>query len=220
MRLAQAMHAADLARAEAAYRKAAGGVPRPMHADWVWRPAPWTEAIACPDGAAPPDGTEWSAGIKFCHDAKAGASGAGTAPALLQAPAAAGAPAPFRVRVDCAGLGGASYASLVFGLPRAVLDGLGRGHVITLHTVIEPVPDVPVFARLNLRSGPNCPQIAKRLRLPAHRGPVLCEFDLHGIFPAVRGVDHIWCDLIFARPGAARVGIDDVSFARRPRARF
>ncbi len=218
--LRQALRAADDARAAAAYRAAAGDVPRPLHADWWWRPEPWTRPVSCPERPAPANGTEWAPQVKICHDAGTAAAGTAISAALVQTRGGGRAPAPFAITLDCAGMCDASFVSLVFGLPARVLDGLWRGHLIAMHAVIAPCPEVAVFARLNLRSGPNCPQIVRRVQVSAAGAPVLCEFDLHGSLPVVRGVDEIWCDLIFARPAAARIEIADVSFARRPRARF
>jgi hypothetical protein len=76
-----------------------------------------------------------------------------------------------------------------------------------------------VFARLNIRHGPNTETVVEELR-PADRpdGVFETEFDLGLLEMNPKKVTHAWLDVILDKPSMNVVTIHDISLTRRPRA--
>jgi len=208
--------AADHAEAARAYAAAGSDPPRPLHADRVWRPAPWCAPVRGLDGAAPSPGAEVAADTRLFHDlpdeARPGAR--------LRVAATADGPGPAGLMLEWRGFG-ARFLSLAIDLPAAACDGLGADHLIVAHLVLGLPPGVPANLRLNVVSGPNVVARAVRLRPPSGPGggALVAVFDMIDVAPP-RGVDRMWCDLVLSHlPDAGTVRIADLSMARRPRAR-
>jgi hypothetical protein len=73
-----------------------------------------------------------------------------------------------------------------------------------------------IFARLNIKHGPNIEQIVREL--PMMGEEVMVEFDLAYTKINEKRVERLWLDLIFEGPEMNQITLRDVTFSRRPRA--
>jgi HAMP domain-containing protein len=199
------LHAADnrLAKVQAT-------LPRPELADWVWRPEGWTLRMS-PAGQAPvQSGATVGGDVLLYHDCRK------SEVSLRQLPGHQGdEAAPWAMQCDVFGFDG-TYLSLVIELPLAAVEGLGPGHVLRLDTLIEAEKPVEIFARLNLRHGPNTEQIVREL--PPGERRIATEFDLAHSGINQRRVERAWVDLIFGRPEMNQLLLRDVVLSRCLRA--
>lgn len=56
------------------------------------------------------------------------------------------------------------------------IDGLKRGHLLRMSSIIEMEKPLEIFARLKIKHGPNTEQIVRELSL--HEADIVVEFDL------------------------------------------
>ena len=208
-RLAAALRQSDHTRADALFAAPArDGVPQPLLADWVWRPAPWRGAADLP--ASPGSGSALGGGVKLFHD--------GSDATRLMLGAAEGGPTPVPLDLNVVGFDG-TYVSLVVDLPAAALAGLSRQHLIGLAWGLRSDGALPiVFARINVVCGPNRFHAQQRLPRRDGGGAMLAEFDMLDLGINPRRLDAIWCDLVFSHPPPGTLRIDDLILYRRPRA--
>ncbi|GAA6180236.1 hypothetical protein NBRC116594_16740 [Shimia sp. NS0008-38b] len=125
--------------------------------------------------------------------------------------------APFGLRMDVFRFDG-SFLSLVIDMPPEAVAGLRREHVVRMDTIVEMEKPLEIFARLNIRHGPNTEQIVRELPLKAE--DIRVEFDLAYSNLNEKRVEKMWIDLIFEGPEMNQVVLRDVTFSRRPRAEF
>lgn len=188
----------------------AEGVPHPFFCDWAWRPALWSTPAALPTRGPLRSGTALGGEMTLYHDCSTPGL------ALAQMPnAPAPASGPYRLELDleqCAG----SFLSLALALPAAAMQGLARRHVIRLATRIETERPQEIFARLNIRHGPDSEQLNRLF--PLGDSEVAVDFDLALSHLAGRPVQRLWLDLILDRPLRNRVTLHDLTLTRRPRA--
>ena len=103
-----------------------------------------------------------------------------------------------------------------FELPDTAAKGLLRRHLVRLNTVVESERPVEIFARLNIKHGPNVEQIVREL--PLGEDDVTVEFDLAYTKMNEKRVERMWLDLIFEGAEMNQITLRDVSLTRRPRA--
>lgn len=195
-------------------RLARGGgvpaIPKPILADWAWRPELWSGPVTPPGLAAVASRTGFGAEAKIFHDCADSELTlrqiANVRPTDL---------APHGLRIDVFRFDG-SFLSLVLDLPAPGLHGLGAGHVVRLDVAVETERPLEIFARLNLRHGPNADEIVRELPKGATEATV--EFDLGYTRLADRQVEAAWLDLIFEGPQMNQVVVRDLTLSRRPRA--
>jgi len=72
--------------------------------------------------------------------------------------------APFGLRMDVFKFDG-SFLSLVLDFPEDAVHGLRRNHILRLDAKIEAEKNLEIFARLNIKYGPNVEQIVRELPL-------------------------------------------------------
>ena len=89
-------------------------------------------------------------------------------------------------------------------------------HLLGMNTIVEMEKPLEIFARLNVRHGPNTEQIVREL--PLNEEDVTVEFDLAYSKLNEKRVERAWIDLIFEGPEMNQVTLRDVTFSRRPRA--
>lgn len=200
-----------LAKAEGRMPLTAGAINRPGGTDWAWRPDLWSRPVR-PAALAPVAASQAiSADTKMFHDCGLGEI------TLRQLPGQRGGGASHAVAVDVLGFSG-SYLSLVVTLPAAGLKGLARRHVLRLEARLSVERPVCVFARLNIRHGPNTAQMARELDLRA--SPALAEFDLGHSDIAEDRVESAWIDVILEKPVMNRMVIADLTLSRGMRAEY
>jgi len=123
--------------------------------------------------------------------------------------------APFGYRMDVFKFDG-SFLSLVLDLPEDVARGLRLKHLIRLDVIVEMEKPLEIFARLNIKHGPNVEQIVREL--PLNEEEVMVEFDLAYTKINEKRVERLWVDLIFEGPEMNQIILRDVTVSRRPRA--
>ncbi len=123
--------------------------------------------------------------------------------------------APYGVRMDVFKFDG-SFLSLVVDLPHAAVDGLRRKHLLRLDVIVEMESPLEIFARLNIKHGPNTEQVVREL--PLNEEEIMVEFDLAYTNLNEKRVERAWVDLIFEGPEMNQVVLRDLTFCRYPRA--
>jgi len=167
----------------------------PFNADWGW--APGLSRGPVPSTAS---GTRLSPDCRLYHDGD---------PAHV-----ALRPCHRGVEVTTDGFRG-SYLSLVIDLPAACLSDLTRRHVIGLTSAITCSEPRDIFARLNIRHGPDTENLPRPLRLDGS-----ADFDLAYVPLRLARLQTAWLDLILAAPGSCRMTVQGVTLSRRPRLAF
>ena len=123
--------------------------------------------------------------------------------------------APFGFRMDVFRFDG-SFLSLVIDLPEEAARGLKLRHLVRLDVIVEVEKPLEVFARLNVKHGPNVEQMV--LELPLGAEEVMVEFDLTYTKINEKRIEKLWIDLIFEGPEMNQIILRDVTVSRRPRA--
>lgn len=187
-------------------------IRRPMGADWAWRPVPWVGPISVPGMASVPSKAMVCDGVTVFHDCRHSELTVRQIRNTREADIA-----PFGLRMDVFRFDG-SFLSLVIDLPQEAVAGLRLSHLIRLNVIVEMEKPLEIFARLNVKHGPNVEQIVREL--PLNEEEVMVEFDLAYTKLNEKRVEQIWVDLIFEGPEMNQVILRDVTLARRPRAEF
>ncbi len=183
---------------------------RPMGADWVWRPMLWKGPIPVPGYSSVPGKASICEGTTLFHDCRRSEL------TLRQIRNNRDTDlAPFGARMDVFGFDG-SFLSMVIELPEEAVTGLRLNHLIRVSAIVEMEKPLEIFARLNIKHGPNVEQVVRELPLNAEE--VMVEFDLAYTKMNEKRVERLWVDLIFEGPEMNQIILRDVTFARRPRA--
>lgn len=185
-------------------------IRRPLGSDWAWRPLPWRGPIPVPGFSSVPGKAPVCDGATLFHDCRRSELTLRQIRNTREADLA-----PFGLRLDVFRFDG-SFLSLAVDLPEEAMQGLRLRHVIRLDAVVEMEKPLEIFARLNIRHGPNVEQIVRELPLAAEE--VMVEFDLAYTRMNEKRVERIWVDLIFEGPEMNQVILRDVTLSRRPRA--
>lgn len=180
----------------------------PRDTSFFHRPEIFKTAIPRPGIARPNSGTPLGEGLTLHHDIP-------TPDFTLRQSANRGeSPAAFGILMESYELTG-TFLSLAVAFPEGEAQRTGRDDLIRLTFDISMDVPLEVFARLNLRHGPNVEQIVRELDFNATDPWV--EFDVfYSKYEPKRGKD-IWLDLIFQTPTMNEIHIRDLSVLRRPR---
>ena len=188
----------------------AASVRRPAGADWAWRPDLWKGPIPVP-GVSGLSGREVLCdGATIFHDCRRSELTFRQIRNTRESDLA-----PFGARLDVFRFDG-SFLSLVLDLPPAVVEGLKLRHLIRLNVIVEMEKPLEIFARLNIKHGPNVEQLVREL--PLNEEEVMVEFDLAYAKVNEKRIEKLWLDLIFEGPEMNQIILRDVTLCRRPRA--
>lgn len=184
--------------------------PRPHDSDWAWRPELWRGPL--PVAGMSSVGTKSMLGseVTLFHDCRRSELTLRQLRNRREADLA-----PFGLRMDVFNFDG-SFLSLVVDMPEEAAQGLKRKHLIRVDAIVEMEKPLEIFARLNVKHGPNTEQIVRELPLGAEE--VMVEFDLAYTKLNEKRADKLWLDLIFEGPQMNQVTLRDLTFSRRPRA--
>jgi hypothetical protein len=184
--------------------------PQPSGTDWAWRPKPW-RAPVMPAGIAPAlSKMELTNELVIFHDCKQ------SEVSLRQARNTRDVDlSPFGIALDVFHFDG-SYLSLVIEIPQASCEGLKKRHLIRLAAVIEREKPTTIYARLNVKNGPNTEQVL--LTLPDATPETMVEFDLAYSGLNERRAERMWIDLMIESPAMNKIDIRDLTLCRYPRA--
>ncbi len=194
----------------AAQGAGAAAIPRPDMADWAWRPEVWCAPLRPSGHAAIGSGTAIGRDLKLFHDCT-------DSEITLRQIRNRDEPgcAPRGLRLDVFRFDG-SYLSLVIDLPETGVRALDTRHILRMDVGIDVERPLEIFARLNIRHGPNTEQIVREL--PRGQSDASVEFDMAYSQINERRLDRAWVDLIFEGPEMNEIVLRDVTFSRRPRA--
>lgn len=185
-------------------------IRRPMGSDWAWRPALWHGPIPVPGFASVASKTIICDGATVFHDCRRSELTVRQIRNTRESDVA-----PFGLRMDVFRFDG-SFLSLVLDLPKEAAEGLRLRHLIRLDVIVEMEKPLEIFARLNIKHGPNVEQIVREL--PLNEEEVMVEFDLAYTKVNEKRIEKLWVDLIFEGPEMNQIILRDVTLCRRPRA--
>lgn len=184
--------------------------PKPHGTDWAWRPQLWRGALPYRGLASVESKTMLGDEVTVFHDCHITELNLRQLRNVREADLA-----PYGLQMDVFRFDG-SFLSLVLNLPSESCDGLLKSHLIRLEAIVEVEKNLEIFARLNVRHGPNTEQIVREL--PLQDNQVMVEFDLAYTNLNEKRVESMWIDLIFEGPEMNQVTIRDVTMLRSPRA--
>jgi hypothetical protein len=184
--------------------------PRPPGTDWAWRPELWRGRLPAPGLSSVPTKSMLGREVTLFHDCDFSELTLRQLRNTREEDLA-----PFGLRMDVFKFDG-SFLSLVIDLPPEATDGMTRSHLLRVDTIIETEKPLEVFARLNIKHGPNTEQIVRELPLNEH--DVRGEFDLAYSRLNEKRIERAWLDLIFEGPDMNQIILRDVTFCRHPRA--
>ncbi|WP_223427992.1 DUF6478 family protein [Tateyamaria pelophila] len=186
------------------------GSTRPHNSDWFWRPELWRGPLAPAGMSSVETKSRLGNEITLFHDCGFSELTLRQLRNLREEDLA-----PYGLCMDVFHFDG-SFLSLVVDLPHDAVNGLRKTHLIGMNTIIDSEKPLGVFARLNIRHGPNTEQIVREL--PMNDRTETIEFDLAYSKMNEKRVEHAWVDLIFDNPEMNQVTVRDLTFSRRPRA--
>jgi Family of unknown function (DUF6478) len=183
---------------------------KPMGTDWSWRPEIWKGPMPVPGYSSVGGKSLICEGATVFHDCRRSELTVRQIRNTREADIA-----PFGFRMDVFKFDG-SFLSLVLDLPEDVARGLKLKHLIRMDVIVEMEKPLEIFARLNIKHGPNVEQIVREL--PLNEEEVMVEFDLAYSKINEKRVERLWVDLIFEGPEMNQIILRDVTVSRRPRA--
>lgn len=183
---------------------------KPHGSDWSWRPELWRGPLDRPGQSSVRSKTMLGNEVTLFHDCLRSELTLRQVRNRREADLA-----PFGLRLDVFRFDG-SFLSVVIDLPEAAVQGLKRRHLLRMDTIVECEKPLEIFARLNIKHGPNTEQIVRELPLGAPE--VMVEFDMAYTKLNEKRVEKAWIDLIFEGPEMNMVTLRDLTFSRRPRA--
>ncbi len=183
---------------------------KPAGTDWSWRPNAWRAAL--PErGLAPAiSKSTFSNELGVFHDCLHG-----EITLRQQRNTREQDFAPFGLCIEVFHFAG-SYLSLVVEIPPASCEGLRKRHLLQLSAVIDRERPINIYARLNVKHGPNVEQIL--LTLPDETEQTAVEFDLAYSQLNENRAERMWVDLMFENPSMNQITLRDLTFSRYPRA--
>ena len=183
---------------------------RPAGTDWSWRPKAWRAGIGQPGIAPAVSKSTLSNEVTIFHDCPLSQI------TLRQVRNAREDDfAPYGLKLDVLHFTG-SYLSLVIEIPPASCEGLRKRHLIRLAAVIEREQPINIYARLNVKNGPNTEQVL--LTLPDNTPDTMVEFDLAYSQLNEKRAERMWVDLMFESPQMNQITVRDLNFSRHLRA--
>lgn len=183
---------------------------RPAGTDWSWRPSLWRRRLDQPGCAPVLDRTSLGDCVRIFHDCPHAEASVRQLRNLRETDIS-----PFALTLDVFRFAG-SYLSIVVDLPQEACVNLKKQHLVQLGTVVEAERPVTIFARLNIKNGPNTEQIV--LELPQDGHAAAMEYDLAHTQMNEKRVEKMWLDLIIKDPQMNRITLRDLTMSRYPRA--
>lgn len=207
-KLDEVMHVADSRLALP--RIGSDAFPRPPGTSWSWRPSVWRGPLGQQGIASVESKSKLGSEVTIFHDCQHSEITLRQVRNLREEDLA-----PFALRMDVLNFDG-GFLSLVIDLPLEAAAGVSRRHVIRMNGVVLLERKIEVFARLNIKHGPNTEQILVEMSLDHE--DVMVEFDLAYADINEQRVERMWLDLIFEGPAMNQVTLRDLTFCRYPRA--
>lgn len=207
-KLAELAHVAD--NRLALPRIGSNSFQRPGGTLWAWRPQLWRGPLAKKGMASVANKTPIGDEIAVYHDCKISELTIRQLRNTREEDLA-----PFGLRLDVFRFDG-SFLSLALELPKQACQGMQRRHLVRLNAIIEVEKPLEIFARLNIKHGPNTAQVV--VELPLGEKEVEVEFDLAYSDLNEKRIEKMWLDLIFEGAEMNQIILRDLTFCRYPRA--
>ncbi len=183
---------------------------KPPSTKWAWRPTLWRGPISPKGQAGIENGDYIGSDIKVFHDCSHSELTLRQIRNTREQDLA-----PFGLQMDVLGFDG-SFLSVVIDLPKDAADGLRKRDIVRVQGLIGTERPATVYARLNIKYGPNTEQLVQEL--PLQDREVAVDFDLAYADLNENRIDSMWLDLIFEDPAMNQLRIRDLTFYRYPRA--
>lgn len=183
---------------------------KPVGTKWSWRPAMWRGPVSPKAVVGVEPGEALGPSVKVFHDCPKEEMTFRQLRNTREEDLAA-----FGLQLDVLGFQG-SFVSLVIDLPDDAAEGLRKRDIMQVHMVLEAERPMGLFARLNIKCGPNAEQLVQEV--PAGQRDAIVDFDLAYANVAENRVDALWLDLILDDPGMNQLRLRDLTFCRYPRA--
>ncbi len=182
----------------------------PLTTEWSYRPDFWSAPVRPNGVAAVASKTQLSTSTTIYHDSA-------ISELTVRQVKNTGALdfAPFGLRMDVFNFEG-SFISLAISAPDAAIDGLRKNHIVRVGVQGESEKSIELFARLNLRHGPNTEQIVREIKFENNEAVV--EFDLEYTNFNENRAEKMWIDLIFESPSMNQISLFDFVLSRHQRA--
>lgn len=187
-------------------------IAKPLHADWAWRPSLWAAPVLAGTVVAVKTKTALGSSVAVFHDCALS-----DIEVQQEQNGDSESPVPWAVCLDVRRFEG-GFLSLAIDLPSAAVASLTRRHVFRMSAQLSVHSQTRIFARLNVRHGPNTEQIVQALS--EEPGQLVAEFDMAVTQLNEARIERAWLDLIFEEPRPGRIIVGDVAMTRRPRAAF
>lgn len=184
--------------------------PQPAGTDWSWRPKPWRAPVDIGGIAPALSKMEFTNELVIFHDCKRAELSLRQTRNIREFDLS-----PYSIDLEAFHFDG-SYLSLVIEIPRTSCEGLKKRHLIRLAAVIERTRPTKIYARLNVKNGPNTEQIL--LTLPDDTSETMVEFDLAYSGLNERRAERMWIDLMIESPAMNKISFRDLTLCRYPRA--
>lgn len=184
--------------------------PKPFGTDWAWRPELWRGPVPTLGLSSVQSKSMLGREVTVFHDCAHSELTLRQLRNLREADLA-----PFGLRLDVFRFDG-SFLSVVVDLPQEGMTGLTKDHLIRVDTIVELEKPIEIFARLNVKHGPNVEQFVRELPLTDEN--VMVEFDLAYSNLNEKRIEKAWLDIIFEGPEMNQVILRDLTFSRRLRA--
>lgn len=184
--------------------------PKPFGTDWSWRPELWRGPLPIPGLSSVPTKSMLGREVTLFHDCAHSELTLRQLRNLREEDLA-----PYGLRMDVFKFDG-SFLSLVVDIPKDAVRDLRKDHLMRIDTIVEMEKPIEIFARLNVKHGPNTEQIVREL--PLSEENVMVEFDLAYSKLNEKRVEKAWLDIIFEGPQMNQVVLRDLTFSRRTRA--
>lgn len=185
-------------------------IEKPYDSDWAWRPELWRGRLPSPGLSTAPNKAMLGREVTLFHDCRQSELTLRQVRNRREADLA-----PYGLRLDVFKFDG-SFLSVVVDLPEEAARDLRRKHLVRIQTIVEMEKPLEIFARLNIKHGPNVEQIVREL--PLNQQEVMVEFDLAYTKINEKRIEKLWLDLIFEGPEMNQITLRDLTFSRRPRA--
>lgn len=191
-------------------RSGADTFPRPPGTDWSWRPEIWR--LQYPEGGIAPARAKdnMTNEVVIFHDCKTAEVSLRQFRNLRETDLN-----PYGLALDVFHFDG-TYLSLVIEIPNSSCEGLRKNHLVRLSTLITRERPTKIYARLNVKHGPNTEQVL--LTLPDEDEETMVEFDLAYSQLNEKRADRMWLDLMIEDPAMNRITFRDLTLCRYPRA--
>lgn len=183
---------------------------KPPGTRWSWRPALWRGPVTPKGAVGLKNADRVGPGMKVFHDCPRRELTVRQTRNTQEEDLAA-----FGLQMDVLGFEG-SFLSVVIDLPDDAADGLRKRDIMRVKAMLTAERQAPIFARLNIKCGPNTEQLVQELPLDTAEADV--DFDMAFADVVENRIDTMWLDLIFDDPAMNQIRIRDLTFYRYPRA--